>query len=280
MGTERTYNFKPVEDLVFTDDFMFGAVMREPEICKGVLERLLHTGIDHIEYPELQKSISPFYTRKGVRLDVFVADSDKVYDVECQSYKVEDIGKRTRYYQSMIDIDSLLKGAVYSELKESYVIFICTNDPFGADLPVYTFERKCREDAGVELKDETHHLIFNASAYEQEDDPELRDFLSFVKNNTAESDFTRGIANMVQTKKFEQTFINEYLAWNLHDKDVELRGKKAGLAEGKKAGLAEGKKAGLAEGVRMTARNLLALNMSVETIAKATGLSMDEIKKL
>ena len=37
---------------------------------------------------------------------------------------------------------------------------------------------------------------------------------------------------MVQTKKFEQTFINEYLAWNLHDKDVELRGKKAGLAEG------------------------------------------------
>ena len=77
---------------------------------------------------------------------------------------------------------------------------------------------------------------------------------------------------MVQTKKFEQTFINEYLAWNLHDKDVELRGKKAGLAEGKKAGLAEG--------VRMTARNMLALNMSVETIAKATGLSVDEIKSL
>ena len=191
MGTELKYNYKPVEDLVFTDDFMFGAVMREPAICKGVLERLLHVKIDHIDYPELQKYISPFYTRKGVRLDVFVADSDKVYDVECQSYKVEDIGKRTRYYQSMIDIDSLLKGAAYSELKESYVIFICTSDPFGSDLPVYTFERKCREDAGVELKDETHHLIFNAAAYKQEDDPELRDFLSFVRNNTAESELYR-----------------------------------------------------------------------------------------
>ena len=65
--------------------------------------------------------------------------------------RVEDIGKRTRYYQSMIDIDSLLKGAVYSELKESYVIFICTSDPFESGLPVYTFERKCREDAGVAL---------------------------------------------------------------------------------------------------------------------------------
>ena len=81
--------------------------MREPEICKGVLERLLHVKIDRIDYPELQKYISPFYTR---------------------------------YYQSMIDIDSLLKGAVYSELKESYVIFICTNDPFEAGLPVVIAE--------------------------------------------------------------------------------------------------------------------------------------------
>ena len=37
-----------------------------------------------------------------------VRDSERV---ECQSYKVESIGKRTRYYQSMIDTDSLLKGA-------------------------------------------------------------------------------------------------------------------------------------------------------------------------
>ena len=30
------------------------------------------------------------------------------------------------------------------------------------------------------------------------------------------------------TKKFEQTFINENLVWNLLDKDEELRGRKAG----------------------------------------------------
>ena len=69
---------------------------------------------------------------------------------------------------------------------------------------------------------------------------------------------------MVQTKKFEQTFINEYLAWNLHDKDVELRGKKAGLAEG----------------VRMTARNMLAKNYPVADIAEITGLSLVEVEKL
>ena len=86
----RAYNLKPVEELVFTDDFMFGAVMREPKICKGVLERLLKTKISQIQYPILQKSIAPFYAQKGVRLDVYVADSDKVFDVECQTYKIDD----------------------------------------------------------------------------------------------------------------------------------------------------------------------------------------------
>ena len=230
MRVETTirHEIKPVDQLVFSDDFMFGAVMREPEICTGVLERLLRTKIDHIEYPELQKAISPFYSRKGVRLDVYVAQGGRVFDVECQSYRAESIGKRARYYQSMIDIDSLMKGADYSELKESYVIFICLDDPFGAGLPAYTFERRCAEDGGVSLGDKTHHVVFNAAAYDREADPETRDFLSFVKSNRADSDFTRGIADMVQAKKFEQSFVNEYMAWNLHDQDVERRGKEIG----------------------------------------------------
>ena len=30
---------------------------------------------------------------------------------------------------------------------------------------------------------------------------------------------------MVEAKKFENTFLNEYFAWNLHDKDVERKTK-------------------------------------------------------
>ena len=240
--------------------------------CQGVLERLLQIKIDHIEYPELQKVISPFYMRKGVRLDVYVANSDKVFDVECQSYKVENIGKRTRYYQSMIDIDSLMKGADYSELKESFVIFICTDDPFEKKLPVYTFERKCKENESVDFEDQTHHIVFNAAAYADEKNPEIKDFLSFVKNNKAESDFTRGIANMVQTKKFEQTFVNEYLAWNLHDQDVERRGK----LEGRK----EGRLEGIQEANTETAKRLMALGIPIDTITQATGLSLEFVKTL
>ena len=77
---------KKIEDLAFTDDYMFGAVMHDPDICKKVLERVLKIKIDHLEYPELQKSIKPYYESKGVRLDVYVKDSDQVFDIEVQAF--------------------------------------------------------------------------------------------------------------------------------------------------------------------------------------------------
>lgn len=45
--------------------------MREPDICKGVLDWLLKIKINSIEYTDLQKHISPFYSKKGVRLDIY-----------------------------------------------------------------------------------------------------------------------------------------------------------------------------------------------------------------
>ena len=130
--TERitTYEKKPVDKLTFTDDGMFQEVMRNPEISAELVERLLHIKVGHVEYPELEKTIKPFYTTKGVRLDVYLQDDDKIIDVELQCYPQEALGKRTRYYQSMIDMDSLMKGQDYPELKESYILFICKQDPF------------------------------------------------------------------------------------------------------------------------------------------------------
>ena len=62
---------KPLEDLTFTDDFMFGYVMRQPEICKEMLERLLKIKIEKLEYPELQKSISGFYEVQDIQVFQF-----------------------------------------------------------------------------------------------------------------------------------------------------------------------------------------------------------------
>lgn len=52
---------------------------------------------------------------------------------------------------------------------------------------------------------------------------------------------------MVQAKKFEQTFFNEYMAWNLHDMDV------------KKQGIQQGIQQGIKQSALASARNALAL---------------------
>ena len=155
-------SFKPVEELTFADDFMFTKVMKNKSICKGLLERLLGIKISKIEYPEIQKNLTPFYEAKGIRLDVYVDDGNRVFDIEIQNSVDITLPKRTRYYQSMLDIDNLLKGEEYSELKESFIIFICQFDLFGLNLPQYTFKNICLENKELVLGDETTKIFFNS----------------------------------------------------------------------------------------------------------------------
>ena len=59
-----------------------------------------------------------------------------------------------------MDVDNLLRGQSYAELKESYVIFICTQDPFGVGLPVYTFRSVCSEDGSILLNDKSVKVFY------------------------------------------------------------------------------------------------------------------------
>ena len=82
---------------------------------------------------------------------------------------------------------------------------------------------------------------------------------------------------MVQTKKFEQSFINEYLAWTLHDQDVEMRGRKEGREAGLKDGLQDGRK----EQALATARRMLASGKyGMEEISDISGLTVQDIQAL
>ena len=60
------------ENLGISNDFLFGKVMQDPELCKELLRRILpELEIDRIEYPELQKGINLDADAKSVRLVVF-----------------------------------------------------------------------------------------------------------------------------------------------------------------------------------------------------------------
>ena len=255
---------KPIDELTFTDDYMFGHVLQDPDICKELLERLLHIKIEKVEFPELQKTISTFYETKGIRLDVYVKDSDKIFDIEIQNNSEINLSKRTRYYQSMLDMDHLLKGNDYDNLKESFIIFLCQFDPFNQNLPCYTFVNICKERKSLELQDGTTKVFFNSNAYSKEQDVEISALLEYINTKIPTDDFTSRVNNIVEESKANEKFRNRYLAMNLHDRDIKVLAFKEG--EQKKA--------------LETAKNLLAKNISVEVVAECTGLAVEEVAKL
>ena len=263
---------KPIEELTFTDDFMFGHIMQNKEICTELLERLLNITIDHIEYPELQKSLSAFYETKGVRLDVYVKDSDKIFDIEIQNNPELNLAKRTRYYQSMIDIDNLFKGEDYDTLKESFIIFICTFDPFGENLSTYTFRNRCIEKENLELDDKTTKIIFNAEAFAAEKNVEISAFLRYISERIPTDSFTEKLHTLVETSKANQKLRSEYLAMNLHDRDIKKQAYNAGVQQGISQGVEQTK--------LETARNMLAEGISKDVIVRVTALSSEVIEQL
>ena len=262
------YRIKPVEELRFTDDFMFCRVMKNPDLCKGVIERLLGIKVERIEYPELQKEIRPYYSAHGVRMDVYVKDSDRIFDIEMQTTIPEDLPRRMRYYQSMIDIDSLIAGSEYETLKESYVIFLCTKDPFGLGLPVYTFSTVCKEKNDFTLNDGINKLFFNASAFASEKNLEIKGFLGYLCSGKPSDYLTEDIDQRVERLKINEIFRSDYMmdALPLHD--------------ARKAGLREGRLEGEREAKFETAKNFLKKNISAEIIAECTGLSLEEVNSL
>ena len=105
-------NAKKYDDLTFTDDFMFCKVMTtNPELCHELLELILGKKVGAFTRLDQQKPIEMTADGKGIRFDVYSEDdSGIVYDCEMQTSKKDNLPKRTRYYQGMIDAIQIFDG--------------------------------------------------------------------------------------------------------------------------------------------------------------------------
>lgn len=243
--------------LEFKDAPMFGRVMRDPEICKGVLERILDIEIDHIEYLNAEQAFDPATDAKGVRLDVFAKVSGRVFDVEMQVARKYDLGKRMRYYQALIDQACLERGDEYDTLAESYIIFVCDFDPYDVGSPSYRLERTCQEHEGVRVGDDSHWLVLNACAWEAEADPQRARLLEYVHTSVTTGDgFIRRIEEAVVRANTDAAWRENAMGFMTveHDHHVQLRGaRKEGFEEGVRQGLERGLEQGREEAARYAA---------------------------
>ena len=98
-----------------------------------------------VKHVVTQESADNLYGR-GVRFDVLAEDSEgKLYDCEVQRASEGVAPRRARYNSSMMDLRELAKGADFSDLPETWGIFITENDIYGAGCPLYHVERRIEE---------------------------------------------------------------------------------------------------------------------------------------
>lgn len=232
------------ESLGIANDFIFGKVMQDAELCKELLQRILpDLEIDHVEYPEAQKSIRSDADAKSVRLDVYVKDGKgTVYDIEMQAADTKELPKRSRYYQSMLDLQMIDKGQTYKKLKLCYVIFICQFDLFDRGRHIYTFENICKEDNGVFLNDGAVKIFLNASSKQDDVSKELKAFLDYVAGVESEDGFVQRVASAVREAKKNREWRREYMTLLMRDQENIEKGEAKGIIEtGLRLGFRKGK---------------------------------------
>ena len=225
------YKIKPWEELTIRDDYMFKLVMRRRRICKKMLEGTLRIRIEKIRYLETEKSITAPYRSKGIRLDVYVKDErNTVYNIEMQIRRLEGdaLFKRTRYYQSMMDVDLLVAGADYDELNKTIIIFICPFDPFGEGRYMYTFENICLENKNLKLLDGATKIFLNTKGQIGDIDDTIRAFLQYVDGAVTDNSFVQEVEEEIRRVKLEEGERVNYMTFAMKMMEERKEGRKEG----------------------------------------------------
>ncbi len=111
---------------------------------------------------------SPVVGGRDIRLDIWAQDgTGKHYNVEVQQRPEGAHIRRARFHSSMMDSRMLKAGQDFSELHDSYMVFITRTDIFGHGIPTYTIDRHFRETD--EFFDDGSHIIYVNGAYKGDD---------------------------------------------------------------------------------------------------------------
>ena len=230
------FNYK---ELPLSDDFMFGEVMRRAHICKLFLEALLEKPVARIEYISKQEDISDSYTSHGIRLDVYLKDEkNTVYSIEMQTRAGSFLLKRIRYYQSAIDRHNLVKGEHYTMLPQSYIIIVCTEDPFGCGLALYKRKIIMEGCPDIEYDDGSHVYLLNTECTTPNACEAIMEFLRCIRSNDIDpadyhSSLMKEVCPAIAEVRDDPGKEAEYMTWQTKLMDIEHFSKMEGRAEGR-----------------------------------------------
>ena len=236
--------------------------------------------------------------------------------MQCTNPLDDELIRRTRYYQGMIDMDLINKGRNYAELNSTlnismvcstswrrrnyaelnstYIIFICTFDLFGLGRPMYTFRNLCLEDTNLELNDGTTKLFLNSTAVIPYDSPEIFPysdldddifyFLQYINGHAPQGSFVNEINEEVTKVKENKEMEKSYMTYAMEIERRERIARNIGIEEGMKKGIKKGIQKGIKEGVQKEQLrfivSMIKKNLPLDVIAELAELSVADIEKI
>ena len=265
---------------------------------KEVIEDITYLNTEHLGMQE--------YDRRAV-FDVYCKNERGEYFlVEMQKGEQQFFKDRSIFYSTFAIREQAPRGNWNYGLKGIYTIGIL-NFCFEKDEDDYLHEVKL-----VDLK--TKEVFYDKLTFiylempkftktENELETMFDKWLYAIRNLASLMERPRILQEKVFTHLFEaaeiakfdrkemceyQESLKVYRDWFSVMETAEIRGLEKGLEKGLQQGLQQGLEKGLQQGLEegrrenalMTARNLKAMNMSAETIAQATGLTIEEVENL
>lgn len=262
--SEYVRNARLMDDYFF--ELCFGS---DPKYIEAVINGIfgqLNIPLVKITEIKTQKRLLTVENRNACLDAVATDENGNLINIEVQKAKKSSLFKRARYHSSLLDTNNLTSGEDFSQLPDTYVIFILEYDLRKQELPAYQVKRTFLED-NSDFDDGTRFIFVNGTY--RGDDP-----IGILMH-----DF-----NVKGAKQMKNAMLKERVEFfkETEEGTREMKGIEEIIAARSKAeGLAEGEAKGKIETATEIAKKLLMLNvLSLEGISKSTGLSLEEVEDL
>ncbi len=282
---KKTSEMPQTYQINLSDFALFLSVMKVKEAYEDVLGIILDESDLKLKEVKVEQVILNKSGKRAIRLDAWAQDvQDRQFDMEMQNETGgDDVRRRSRFYQSMIDTPILKSGkdTRYKNLPSTAIIFITQDDIFGRDLAMYTFTERCEEVPELLLEDGTSKIFLNMTS--KNGRPELISLLQYMKYTTLDNDnvmvkdgrilhLDRIVNEVRQSEEWEA------VEMNIFEMGVE-RGKELGIEQGKALGLEEGKKESLRILVRSVESSMKNFHINLQEACRGLEVSVEEYEE-
>ena len=236
----------PRDEINLSDFSLFLSVMKYKKAYECLLGIIMNEDI-HLQEVNVEQVILNEEGKRAIRLDAWAVDENhRYFDTEMQNdTRKDDIRKRSRYYQGLMDAPILKAGkkTLYRYLPSTVIIFITQEDIFGQDLAMYTFTEQCEEIQGFHLEDGTTKIFLNMKS--RNGRPELVSLLQYIKYTTLSNpEIVIRDKRIVELDEIVQT-VKKSEEWEVVRMTIMEYGMKYGIERGIEQGIEQGEKINL-----------------------------------